>query len=65
MRITLAILLFFGSVFFAKAFAQKADSLEIVLFKTKADSSKSILLSLLSDELTQILQKQWKALERD
>jgi two-component system, NarL family, sensor histidine kinase UhpB len=52
MRITLAILSFFGSVFFAKAFAQKADSLEIVLSKTKEDSSKSILLSLLSDELT-------------
>jgi two-component system, NarL family, sensor histidine kinase UhpB len=39
-------------LFAVNTFAQKADSLEIVLSKTKADSSKSILLSLLSDELT-------------
>lgn len=32
--------------------AQKADSLEAVLLKTKADSTKTILWSLLADELT-------------
>lgn len=32
-------------------FAQKADSLEVLLSKTKADSTKTILASLLADEL--------------
>jgi len=36
----------------AVGLAQKADSLEAILQKTKADSSKSILFSLLADELT-------------
>jgi two-component system, NarL family, sensor histidine kinase UhpB len=36
----------------AKSVGQKADSLESVLQKAKADSSKSILLSILSNELT-------------
>ena len=39
-------------MFAVNTFAQKADSLETVLRKSKADSSKSILLSLLSNELT-------------
>jgi two-component system, NarL family, sensor histidine kinase UhpB len=43
-------------------FAQKVDSLESVLQKTKADSSKSLLLSILSDELTKI--NPAKALEK-
>ncbi|MFM9839277.1 MAG: tetratricopeptide repeat protein [Cyclobacteriaceae bacterium] len=41
---------------------QKADSLEAVLQRAKADSSKSILLSLLSNELTKI--NPAKALEK-
>jgi two-component system, NarL family, sensor histidine kinase UhpB len=49
-------------LFAANTFAQKADSLESVLQKTKADSSKSILLSLLSNELTKI--NPAKALEK-
>jgi two-component system, NarL family, sensor histidine kinase UhpB len=39
-------------------FAQKADSLEAVLRNTKMDSSKSILLSLLADELSKSNPKQ-------
>lgn len=35
-----------------KSGAQRADSLEAVLLKTKADSTKTILWSLLADELT-------------
>jgi signal transduction histidine kinase len=37
----------------ATGLAQKADSLNAILHKTKADSTKTILLSLLADELSQ------------
>jgi two-component system, NarL family, sensor histidine kinase UhpB len=52
MRIKSILILSFGIILFVNAFAQKVDSLEIVLSKTKEDSTKSILLSILSDELT-------------
>jgi two-component system sensor histidine kinase UhpB len=50
MKTTLAFLLF--CCVSAAGLAQKADSLEAVLRRTKADSTKTILLSLLADELT-------------
>jgi two-component system sensor histidine kinase UhpB len=50
MKTTLACLLSF--CVYATGLAQKADSLEAALRHAKADSTKTILLSLLADELT-------------
>lgn len=49
MRVVYILFLWMISVM---TFAQKADSLRILIAKTKADSTKTILMSLLTDELT-------------
>lgn len=49
MKTALAVLILCVGI---ESVAQKADSLEAVLLRTKADSTKTILWSLLADELT-------------
>jgi two-component system, NarL family, sensor histidine kinase UhpB len=51
MKFTLAFFFFLFQLC-SISLAQKADSLYVVLGKTKADSTKTLLLSLLADELT-------------